>query len=318
VAGVALALAGNLDAAADERPDPVADTLHAPRALQLEVFVDGYPTNMIAEFLQENGTLLIEPEQLRNLGLMPAPGAVRPDGLVDLARLPGVAFMFDEARQTIHFTLTGAARAARAIEARRSDETPLADPPTSVGALVNYTLYASTGGDRFDDLFGFEGASGLFEGRLFGPHGTLSAGLLASTSDARTDVVRLDTTWSWSDQRRMLSYRAGDVIAGGLAWTRPVRLGGLQVQRNFALRPDLVTFPLPELTGSAAVPSTVELFVDNARYLSEDVQPGPFAIRNIPVVTGAGMARVVVRDALGRETVSEVPFSPRPTCSRRG
>jgi outer membrane usher protein FimD/PapC len=28
-------------------------------------------------------------------------------------------------------------------------------------------------------------------------------------------------------------------------WTRPVRLGGIQVQRDFSIRPDLVTLPLP-------------------------------------------------------------------------
>ena len=40
-------------------------------------------------------------------------------------------------------------------------------------------------------------------------------------------------------------------------WTRPVRLGGGQVQRNFGIRPDLITMPLPSLSSSAAVASTV-------------------------------------------------------------
>ena len=63
-----------------------------------------------------------------------------------------------------------------------------------------------------------------------------------------------------------MSYRAGDTISGRtLAWTRPIRLGGLQVQRNFALRPDLVTLPLPSYSGSAAVPSTVDVYVNNIK-----------------------------------------------------
>ena len=263
---------------------------------------------MIAAFRQENGgAILIEPEQLRNVGIVPDATATRGDGLVDIKRLSGVTFTIDEARQTIDFNVPEESRTLRIIQPPQT-ETLLADPQTSFGALVNYTLFASTGGDRLSGLFDYEGASGLFEGRLFGPYGTLNAGLLVTHTRDRKDLVRLDTTWSYSDQRRMLTYRVGDVITGGLGWTRPVRLGGLQLQRNFALRPDLVTFPLPELVGTAAVPSTVELFVNNARHLSQDVHAGPFAIRNIPIVTGSGNARIVVRDALGRETVSEVPF----------
>ncbi|MGY3695904.1 hypothetical protein ACVIGA_005984 [Bradyrhizobium sp. USDA 3240] len=37
-----------------------------------------------------------------------------------------------------------------------------------------------------------------------------------------------------------------------------MRLGGVQMQTNFALRPDLVTLPIPALSGSAAVPSTLD------------------------------------------------------------
>lgn len=66
--------------------------------------------------------------------------------------------------------------------------------------------------------------------------------------------------------------------------------------------------PLPELSGSAAVPSTVDVYVDNAQRASRSVPSGPFSITNLPIITGAGTARLVVRDALGRETVSETPF----------
>uniref|UniRef100_UPI0013D0C71D hypothetical protein n=1 Tax=Klebsiella pneumoniae TaxID=573 RepID=UPI0013D0C71D len=56
---------------------------------------------------------------------------------------------------------------------------------------------------------------------------------------------RVNTTYTYSDAERLITYRAGDFISGGLQWTRPVYLGGLQVQRNFHLRSDLVTIPIP-------------------------------------------------------------------------
>ncbi|NEV03151.1 hypothetical protein, partial [Bradyrhizobium uaiense] len=41
--------------------------------------------------------------------------------------------------------------------------------------------------------------------------------------------------------------------------------GGLQAQRDFALRPDLITAPLATIGGSAAVPSTVDVYVNNIK-----------------------------------------------------
>ena len=189
------------------------------------------------------------------------------------------------------------------------DDTAAPAAQSSLGGLVNYTLFASTGGDEIEDMWNFEGVSGWFEGRAFSPFGVLTTSYIASSSPSELyNSTRLDTTWSYSSQKWMTTFRAGDVITGGLSWTRPTRLGGVQIQRNFGLRPDLVTMPLPELAGSAAVPSTIDVYVNNARRVSQEVPAGPFQINDLPVVTGSGTARVVVRDALGRETVSETPF----------
>ncbi|BCH28967.1 fimbrial protein [Mesorhizobium sp. L-8-10] len=282
-----------------------------PRELQLEVFIDGEPTGWIAAFRRDaDGRLSIEPYQLRNVGIEPIDAATRPDGRIDIGALPDVSYEYDEAGQAIRFIVGFDARSARIIEAQESDaETPQTKPQSSYGALANYTLYASTGGKEIDDLWAFNGVSGWLEGRLFSPFGVFSSSYVATSAPNEIySSTRLDTTWSYSSRGLLTTISAGDVINGGLSWTRPVRLGGLQVRRNFGLRPDLVTIPLPELSGSAAVPSTVDVYVNNARRLSQDVPAGPFQITDLPIVTGSGTARVVVRDALGRETVSETPF----------
>jgi outer membrane usher protein len=291
----------------------LTDSLPAggPRYLQLEVFINGASTDLIAAFHQEaDGSLAIEPDQLRNVGLSPASEAMRPDGLVDVARLPGVSFDYDEAGQSIHFSGGHDALSARVIDAHRAaGDGSVPDPQSSFGALVNYTLFASTGGNHIKDMWTYDGASAWLEGRVFSQLGTLSSSHIVTTSPNELySYTRLDTTWSYSSPKTMVTYSVGDVITGGLSWTRPVRLGGIQVRRNFGLRPDLVTMPLPDISGSAAVPSTVDVYVDNARRLSRQVPAGPFQIVNLPVVTGSGTARVVVRDALGRETVVESPF----------
>lgn len=292
--------------------DSASSFSHGTRDLQLEVFINGTSTDLAAVFRQDaDGGLAIAPDQLRNVGIRAPEKAIGPDGLVDVAQLAGVSFDYDEASQSIHFSAEFDALSERVIEAheRAWNEPPSTDAQSSLGALMNYTLYTSTGGDDIDDMWDFEGVSGWFEGRIFSPFGVFTNSYVASVSSNELyDSTRLDTTWSYSNPEWLTSFRAGDVISGGLNWTRPTRLGGLQVQRNFGLRPDLVTMPLPDLSGSAAVPSTVDVYVNNARRVSEQIPAGPFQVTNLPVVTGSGTARVVVRDALGREATSETPF----------
>ncbi len=46
----------------------------------------------------------------------------------------------------------------------------------------------------------------------------------------------------------------GDVISDALSWSSSVRMGGISYGRDFSLRPDHRTWPLPEFSGEAAVP----------------------------------------------------------------
>ena len=135
-----------------------------------------------------------------------------------------------------------------------------------------------------------------------------SAILRTASLNDRFDALRLNTTLTYSDPATMISYRAGDVITGGFAWTRPIRIGGLQMQRNFGLRPDLVTLPLPAARGSAAVPSVADVYINNVKTYSQDINTGPYLLSNLPAITGSGTARVILRDSSGHTTESVLPF----------
>ena len=158
-------------------------------------------------------------------------------------------------------------------------------------------------------------ASGLFDLRGFSPWGVVSTGLLANAGasfngngNGAYSAVRLDSTYVYSDPETLRRYRLGDFITGGLGWTRPVRLGGAQINSDFSMRPDLVTFPLPSVEGSVAVPSTVDVLVNSTRLLSRQIQPGPFQIPQLPVITGAGTVAMTITDALGRQVTTTLPF----------
>ncbi|MGX1785511.1 fimbria/pilus outer membrane usher protein [Bosea sp. NPDC055332] len=292
------------------RSDAAAET--RARDLQLDVSLGGYAVGLIGAFHQsETGALSARRKELEELGIR-VPQQFRPDDDVPLSAIPGLTHRYDETAQRIDLTVPDAYRKPKAYDAMPQPDAPAKAGHATTGAVLNYTLFGSSSGAQLYDFWRYPSLSASLDGRLFSPLGVLSqTGIVANRSltTDKADILRLDTSWSYSDPATLLTYRAGDTISGGLAWTRPIRLGGLQIQRNFGLRPDLVTLPLPSIDGSAAVPSTVDVFVNGIRTISQNVDSGPFRINNVPILSGNGNANVVVRDASGQQTETTLPFA---------
>jgi outer membrane usher protein len=296
------------------------DAAVANQTLYLQTFLNGVDTRLISPYRLIGGALYGDAAELRQIGFGIDEEVVGAGGLVELTRIPGLVYRLDALRQVVEITV-----GAEQLQERRYDAST-ASPRASVspGAVLNYEAFAQ----RTDTETGLaeqrtELYSGFLDLRAFAPMGTLlQTGLFRSADPEPADfepALRLDTTLFHSDADRLDTWRAGDVISGaGLSWVSPVRLGGLQWQRNFRLQPNLVTFPLPTIAGSSAVPSTVDILVNNVQTYSRPVEPGPFVIDNMPVMTGQGEIRVVVKDALGREQVSTLPFYASSSLLRPG
>lgn len=284
--------------------------------LELEVYLNGVDTRQIAAFEREpDGTMRAAPQDLAEIGFSTNALKPGPDRLIPLDQVQGLSFRYDEASQSIFLTARAGALASHRIDARTNPPAPPAQP-SPLGAALDYTLY----GVAAPDARGVGATlSAELDGRLFGPFGVLSStGLASLAAGSPGRMVRLDTTWTWDDPAHLVTYRAGDVVSGGLAWTRPIYMGGVQVARSFDLRPDLVTMPVPTLSGSALTPSTLDLYVNGAKALTTAVQPGPFQIDQAPVSDGAGDVQVVVTDALGRQTRVDLPFYTSENLLRPG
>lgn len=290
------------------------------QTLYLETFINGVDSDTISPYRLVGGALYADPLELQQLGFRIDPSWIDKGGLIPLSNLPGLLYRLDTLKQTVEITVDAAQ-----LEGHRYDASAATLRPTvSPGVVLNYDAYgqhgyASDGGvTRSTNQL-----SGLLDLRAFAPAGTFTQTGLLRRADPEPlgfqPNVRLDTTLFHSDAERLDTWRAGDVISGAsLAWVTPVRLGGLQWQRNFALQPNLVTFPLPTVSGSAAVPSSVDVLVNNVHQYSRPVEPGPFQIDNVPVITGQGEIQVVVRDALGREQLTTLPFYAAPSLLRPG
>jgi len=287
--------------------------------IYLDVTVNGeWRQDMYAFQQLPSGSLVIRADDLRLLGLMPQRAATDKQGWVDLDRLQNVTYLIRDENIVDFITADESALApftasltswSGAADLGYLDEEARAQ--SDLTGVLNYSLYANTGQRDFGDLKHLNGISGTFDGRISGKFGTLFTSQLMHyrpDSHDKFDTVRLESYWNYSDQERMLTYQAGDIITRSLSWSRSTRLGGFQLRRNFSLREDLLTTPMPSINGSAALPSTVDVYINNARVATRDVPTGPYSLTNMPIISGVNDARIIVRDAMGRETVTNMAF----------
>lgn len=267
--------------------------------------VNGVNFDQVIIMLQTpTGGLLVPADALSVWGMI-APqslAAIQHQGQVyySLDDWPGLEYSIDEASQTLIIEAESTTFTPTVIDARRGTfNTPQSGPP---GGFFNYdVLYENT--DLGGDI-----ASGAFELGVFNRWGVGTTTLLAQGLDADERVVRLNSTWRYDWPAELKTLTLGDSISRPGAWGRSVQFGGIQWGTNFATQPDFITFPLPRFSGETAVPATVELYANDLRRVQEQVQPGPFSVTDIPVITGANEVSLVVRDVLGREQVISQPF----------
>jgi outer membrane usher protein len=283
--------------------------------LQLEVFIDGASTNLIAEILRApDGRFSARRSELRELGIK-APGSGKDDDVIAFETIPGFGMRYDEPTQKLHLTLSPESRLAREYNAREANGLVL-KPEIGIsreyGSVLNYNLFGTAARGYGSGAKMFTTGAVTLDHRLFSPYGVIENSAIGGTTLTRQGLLRLESSYTYAHHSSSTLITAGDAISGGLAWTRPIRFGGGRISRQFSLRPDLVTAPMPSVSGSAAVPSTVDVYVDNMRIASQEVSSGPFRISNLPVPGESGTARVVVRDISGKETVTSVPFFTSP------
>lgn len=304
-----LAVTGPISAQPDaiERVPPAVPPLIAPAAreeellLQVDVNAQGLADTALV-LRGADGRMAVPADSLDRWRLRRpdvAPRFSNGAPYYPLDAIPGVTYVYDAAKQRL--TITAPPRAFTDTRFANAAERYPAPTAPQLGGFLNYNLFGS-------HASGESQYAGQFEMGLFSPYGVLVAGLLAQDSAGAKSAVRLDTTWTSDFPQRLTTLRIGDAVNVPGAWGRAVRFGGVQYSTNFATQPGYITFPAIAANGQAALPSTVDVFVNNALVAQRPVPPGPFSITNIPTVNGSGNVRLVVRDLFGREQVISQPF----------
>ncbi len=238
-----------------------------------------------------------------------APTILHGERYYPLAAIGGLVATLDEQAQTLTIEASPALFGATEINA----EVPPGPVPdrSVVGGFLNYTLLATRDESATT-------SAGSFELGAFGRWGTATSSSVVASGGGHTNVTRLESTWTYAMPEQLTTIRAGDAVSRAGAWGRAVRYGGVQYATDFATQPNLVLIPGQFVAGQATVPSTVDVFVNNALVTQQAVKPGPFSVTNIPPITGTGDVTLVIRDVLGREQLITRRFYSSPTLLRAG
>ena len=288
---------------------PAAGLVEA--VLEVALSTDGGGDTMVV-LRDPGGTLYLEEADFDKLRLhLPRTSPITRDGHRYYAptAIAGCTVVVDEARQRAVITVPPAELDTTRVSAadRQHPKVTQASP----GAFLNYQLSAQqiqgqTTGGVFGEL-------GLFAGP-----GVFTNTAVGRSIGSERRLVRLDSTFTRDFPGRLETLNVGDAISDPGTWGNAVRFAGVRWSRNFGLRPDLLTTPLLSTGGTATVPSTADVFVNNQLVSSTQLPAGPFVIDRLPTVSGTGDVSVVVRDALGREQVMSQAFYSSPVLLASG
>lgn len=307
---------------AAEKPAPVQPDVTAPAGggmqpqpdlLWLETSLNRQAQRITVLALRDGDNLLLTAADLKRWRLrLPAQPGIEMQG-EQWHRLDalGIGFAVDPRRLQMELTAPAALFENAALEVpKRQPPVPVASP---LGGFLNYDVSISEADGRVS-------SAGLFELGAFNAWGSFNSSALWRSLDAAAGrrLLRLDTAFRRDDPARMRTLVVGDTINSSTGWSGAVRFAGLQWRRDFSTQPEFLTLPLVGLSGEAALPSVLEVYVNEALQLRENIAPGPFSIGDIPVVGGQGEVRMVVRDALGREQVISEAFYAAQQLLRRG
>lgn len=309
-------------------PPPPRDyaELTALFKLYLELVVNQYSTQQVIPVIVKDDTYFIEKSRFDSLKIqLPQTAIQTTSALTDsdiltlgfsghvadwvaLNQIPELKFDYQAASQSFHLQLPVSWMPTQMLG--RDTWYQAVPAQSAMGLLNNYDFYTrrSETGTLNSSLF--------TEQRFFSAYGTLKNSGIWTWSDAASNqnpshqgYRRYDTSWQYDNPDKVWSFVAGDIFTGSKNnWGSAVRIGGLQIQRNFATRPDLITYPLPQFNGQAALPSTVDLIINGQKVDSSQVQSGPFVLSNVPFINGKGEAVIVTTDTVGRQVTTAVPF----------
>ncbi|MDO7211504.1 fimbria/pilus outer membrane usher protein [Acinetobacter nosocomialis] len=225
---------------------------------------------------------------------------------VCINELKGIQFKYLENEQSLNLQVLASMLTGYSVElsGQQTTSSGLLKMKPLNAAILNYSLYHTITND--ESIFSGS-AEGIFNSAL----GNFSSGILYNgsneTSYSHEKWVRLESKWQYVDPEKVRIYTLGDFVSNSSDWGSSVRLAGFQWSSAYTQRGDIVTSALPQFSGSAALPSTLDLYVNQQKIYSGLVPSGPFDIKQLPFISGNEVT-LVTTDATGQQSITKKPY----------
>ncbi|MDR2248069.1 MAG: fimbrial biogenesis outer membrane usher protein, partial [Acinetobacter sp.] len=192
---------------------------------------------------------------------------------VCINELKGIQFKYLENEQSLNLQVPSSMLTDYSVDltGQQTTSSSLLKMKPLNAAILNYSLYHTITND--ESVF-----SGSAEGIFNSAVGNFSSGVLYNGSNENSynheKWVRLESKWQYVDPEKVRIYTLGDFISNSSDWGNSVRLAGFQWSSAYTQRGDIVTSALPQFSGSAALPSTLDLYVNQQKIYSGLVPSG--------------------------------------------
>lgn len=238
-----------------------------------------------------------------------------------LSFLPGFDIKFNDAEQSAALFFSPNAFVQTTIE--REPQPHLKTSHASLAAFANYDFSFTDSHVRSDAGTSSRNLGGLFELGISNDLGVLTSSYIGQNLASQDPATpksfrRVETVFSRDYPDNNTTLRLGDSTTHTDVFGNGISFSGFQLVRNFTLQPGFITQPIPSIRGASTTPSSVDLYINEVLRQTTNVPPGPFTIDNLPVLTDGGDIRLVVTDALGRQTVVTQPFFTSPNLLEQG
>lgn len=175
----------------------------------------------------------------------------------------------------------------------------------SLGAFLNYDLYYGDDGASYD-------SSILLESGIFKDFWLFENAFLYRKYDNDYELgnkfTRINSSFEVDFPKQYAKLTLGDNTSVYNSLIDSFRFGGISFGTNFTERPDFIYWNIPTLKGSAALPSTVDLYVNGVNLYKQNVAPGHYTVQTGANIQQGGDAQIVVEDIMGNRTVQNFPI----------
>ena len=290
------------------RPAVAPDNPGAGQPIQLVVKtrLNGVAKRDFVVYMTADGDFFLLLRDLIGMGVPKSAGRIidiAGEPHMSLKSIPGAQLKFDEKTLALDIQLPPDMLPKESFDFGATlPATPI--HPRAPGGFLNYQL-GRTFTDGGNETYSGASELGLNVGKLL-----LLDNHVYSSTDGKNRAVRLQTRLVYDQPEELRRWTFGDAAAASGELGSAFNFGGIGVSKLYTIKPYFIKSPQAGFSGAVALPSTVDVYMNGARVLTQSLAPGTFNLQNLNYQGATGLSNLefVIKDPFGREQRVSFPY----------